>query len=65
MGDPVHYFTSCSAVPCIMPLTAGRHVAQASSSVPGPQDLTDRETIWDLLQEGPQDLRVWETLYTT
>ena len=23
-----------------------------------PQDLTDLETIWDLLQEGPQDLRV-------
>ena len=29
-----------------------------------PQDLTDLETIWDLLQEGPQDLRVCRILYT-
>ena len=51
-----------SSPPCLlplalMPLTAGRHVAQASSPVLDPtwppQVLTDRETVWDLLQEGP------------
>ena len=46
----------------LMPLTAGRHVAQASSSVLGPQltseDATDHETLGNLLQEGTQDHRV-------
>ena len=45
------------AVHCLMPHSAGRHVAQASRPVLGPhltsQVLTDPETVWDLLQEGP------------
>ena len=36
MGDLVHHFTCCPAVLPLMPLTAGRHVAQASSSVLDP-----------------------------
>jgi hypothetical protein len=28
-----------------------------------PQDDTDRETLGNLLQEGTQDIRVWEILY--
>ena len=60
---PIHPGTSASpshllpAVPALMPLTAGRHVAHASSSVLDPtgppQDPTDLETVWDLLQEDP------------
>ena len=36
--DTSYRLTFCSAVPCLTPLTAGRHVAQASSPV---LDLTD------------------------
>ena len=57
MWDHVLGPTCCLTMPALMPLTAGRHVAQASSTVPDPawppQVLTDLETVWDLLQEGP------------
>ena len=56
MGDLVHHLTLCAAVPAVTH-SAERHVAQASSPVPdpawSPQVLTDPETVWDLLQEGP------------